>query len=139
MLGFEFRFQLRLEAVGCLLKLRFGPRYMSEDCRQPLWTQQQQSEHKHEHDFRSKSHDLLLNKALIVSGDRYCGGWLCLLGFHRCLEAADTLSDSFAEFGQLFGAEDEQGNSEDNQQVHGLEQSFKHRFSLNHNGKIIES
>jgi len=52
------------------------------------------------------------------------------VSFHGCLEAADALSDSFTQFGELFGPEHKQGNSENNQQMHRLKQSFKHTCSL---------
>src|SRR2546426_12353239 len=52
------------------------------------------------------------------------------VSFHGCLEAADALSDSFSKFGELFGPEHKQGNSENNQQMHGLKQSFKHERSF---------
>src|SRR5207253_2983844 len=46
------------------------------------------------------------------------------------LEAADAFSESLAEFGKLLRSEHKQSNSEDNQQVHRLKQSFKHKSSL---------
>ena len=41
--------------------------------------------------------------------------------FHRRFETADTLSDSFAELGQLLRSEHEQRNSEDHQQMRRLQ------------------
>jgi len=49
-----------------------------------------------------------------------------LIAVHDCLETADPLSDSFAKFRKLFRPEHQQGNSENNQQMHGLKQSFNH-------------
>jgi hypothetical protein len=68
-----------------------------------------------------------------VKGSRE--GELTLVGcvrlvFHGGLEAANTVSDSFAEFRQLLRSEDEQSNSENYQQMHGLKQSFKHKCSF---------
>jgi hypothetical protein len=40
------------------------------------------------------------------------------------------MADSFAQLGKLFGAEHEQSDSENHQQMHRLKQSFKHRFSF---------
>jgi len=47
--------------------------------------------------------------------------------FHRRPQATDTFSDSFAQFRKLLRSEDEQSNSKDYQQMHGLKNSFKHR------------
>src|SRR5262249_22959126 len=57
-------------------------------------------------------------------------GLLFFIGLHGRLEAADALADSFAQFRQLLGSEHEQGNSKNNQQMHRLKQSFKHKRSL---------
>src|ERR1700730_14931882 len=62
---------------------------------------------------------------------------LCLRRFfrgllsHGRLKAANTVTNSFAQLRKLPGAEHEQGNSEDYQQMHRLEQSFKHNSSAN--------
>src|SRR5580698_1126999 len=66
---------------------------------------------------------LPFNQSLVVVGD---DDRLFFLGFHGRLEAADPLADSLAQFGQFFGAENEESDSENYQQVHGLKQSFKH-------------
>jgi hypothetical protein len=44
----EFRRELRLEAAARLFKLGFGPRHVSQQCVQLLWTQDEQSEHDYE-------------------------------------------------------------------------------------------
>src|SRR5271166_5096911 len=55
----------------------------------------------------------------------------CTLVFsvHRFLKAPDSFSQSLAELGQLLGPEDQQGDEQDHQQVHGLEQIIKHNYS----------
>src|SRR5712692_9926361 len=126
----EFRRELRLEAAARLFELGFSPRHMSQKCVQLLWTQYQQPEHKYEQDFRAKTHDSPLGYALVVGNGDCCAGRLLFVSFHGCLEAADALSDSFTKFGELFGPEHKQGNSENNQQMHGLKQSFKHGVLL---------
>src|SRR6266853_4203321 len=40
------------------------------------------------------------------------------------------LPDSLAQFRKFFGPEHKQGNSENNEQMHGLKQSFKHTTSV---------
>jgi len=126
----EFRRELRLEAAACLFELGFSPCHVSQQCVQLLWTQNQQSEHKHEQDFGTQTHDSPLGQALVVGNGGCCAGRLLFI-FNSYLEAADALSNSFAKFRKLFGPEHEQGNSENNQQMHGLKQSFKHIGSLN--------
>jgi hypothetical protein len=125
----EFRRDLRLEAAARLFELGFGPRHMSQQCVQLLWTQYQQSEHEYEQDFGTQTHDSPLGYDLVVGNGGCCARRLLVVSFHGCLEAADALSDSFTKFGELFGPEHEQGNSENNQQMHGLKQSFKHECS----------
>src|SRR6266852_886173 len=125
----EFRRELRLEAAACLFELGFSPCHVSQQCVQLLWTQNQQSEHKHEQDFGTQTHDSPLGQALVVGNGGCCAGRLLFI-FNSYLEAADALSNSFAKFRKLFGPEHEQGNSENNQQMHGLKQSFKHTCSL---------
>jgi hypothetical protein len=120
MRGFERGLQLRLEAAARLLDLAFRSSDMSQNCWQPLWSQEQESKQNHEHDFRSKTHDLLLGQALIAGDNGYDGGWLFLFGSNGRLKAADAFSDSFAKFWQLLWAENQQGNSKNNQQMHRL-------------------
>src|SRR3984893_15347074 len=130
MSSIEFRRELRLEAAACLFELSFRPCQASQQCVQLLWTQYQQSEHKHEQNFRSKTHDSPLGQALVIgNGGCCCAGRLFLI-FHSCLEAADALSDSFAQLRKLFGPEHEQSISKNHQQMHGLKQSFQHTASL---------
>src|SRR2546425_10941027 len=136
MRSIEFRRELRLEAAACLFELSFSPCHASQQCVQLLWTQYQQSEHNHEQNFRAKTHDSPLGQALVVGNRGCCAVWL-LFVFHNCLEAADALSDSFTKFGELFGPEHKQGNSENNQQMHGLKQSFKHIGSLGPVRKLL--
>src|SRR6266568_3445273 len=63
--------------------------------------------------------------ASVVGNGGCCAGRLLFI-VNGCFEAADTFSDSFPEFRKLFRSEDQQGNSDDYQQMHGLKQSFKH-------------
>src|SRR4029077_17615172 len=133
--NFEFRGELRLEAAAHLFELSFSPRHVSQQCVQLLWTQYQQSEHEDEQDFNTQTHDSPLGDALFTSNGGCCAGGLLFVSFHGCLEATDALSDSLAEFGKFFGAEHEQGNAENHQQMHGLKQSFKHTASLIENLK----
>ena len=56
----EFCRQLRLEATARVFELSFSPRHVGQHCVQPLWTQNQEPEHKHEQNFRAKTHDSLL-------------------------------------------------------------------------------
>src|SRR5579883_1051072 len=55
--------------------------------------------------------------------------WSWCLGrlfFHAVLQGANTLAQALAEFGQFFGAKDQKGDEKNDQQVHRLEQAFKH-------------
>jgi len=126
----EFRRELRLEAPARIFELGFSPRHVSQQCVQLLWTQNQQSEHKYEQDFGTQTHESPRGYALVVGNGGCCAGRLLFVSFHGCLEAADALSDSFTKFGEFLGPEHKQGNSENNQQMHGLKQSFKHEYSL---------
>jgi hypothetical protein len=130
MRGVEFRHELRLEAAARFFELSLSPRHMSQQCVQLLWTQDQQSEHKYEQDFGTQTHDSPLGYALVVGNGGCCASRLLFVSFHGYLEAADALSDSFTKFGELFGPEHKQGNSENSQQMHGLKQSFKHMCSF---------
>jgi hypothetical protein len=49
---------------------------------QPLWSQDKESEHKHEQDFRSKTHDLPLGYGLVTGNGGCCADRLLFLGFH---------------------------------------------------------
>src|ERR1700688_5019512 len=131
MRSIEFGRELRLEAAACVFQLSFSSYHVSQQRVQLLWTQYQQSEQKHEQDFRSKTHDSPLGQAVVVgNGGRCCAGRLLFLSCHSCLEAADALSDSFAKFWKLFWPEYAQRNSENPQQMHRLKQSFQHTASL---------
>src|ERR1700686_890829 len=90
----------------------------------------QQSEHKYEENFGTQARGSPLGYALVAGNGGCWTGWLVFVSFHGCLEAADTLSDSFTKVGELFGPEHEQRNSENHQQMHRLKQSFKHTGSL---------
>src|SRR6266478_9742001 len=94
MRSIEFCPKLRLEAAACLFELSLSPCQASQQRVQLLWTQYQQSQHQHEQDFRSKTHDSPLGQALVV-GNGGCCADRRLVVFHSCLEAADALSDSF--------------------------------------------
>ena len=62
----EFRRKLRLETAAGLFELSFSPRHMSQQCVQLLRTQYQQSQHQHEQDFCSNTHDSPLGQVLVV-------------------------------------------------------------------------
>jgi hypothetical protein len=126
----EFRRELRLEAAARLFEPGFSSRHMSQQCVQLLWTQYQQTKHNYEQDFGTQTHDSPLGYALVVGTGGCWAGRMLLVGFHGCLEASDALSDSFTKFGEFFGPEHKQGNSENNQQMHRLKQSFKHERSF---------
>src|SRR5258708_5779084 len=49
--------------------------------------------------------------------------------FHAILQCANALAQTLAQFGQFLGAEHQQCNRENHQQVHGLKQTFKHKTS----------
>jgi hypothetical protein len=116
----EFRRELRFETAVGLFELSFSPRHVSQQCVQLLRTQYQEAEHEYEQDFGTQTHDSPLGFALIV-GDGGCdAGRLFFVRSHGRLETADALSDSFTKFGELFGPEHKQGNSENNQQMHRL-------------------
>ena len=55
----------------------------------------------------------------MIGDGGFVGG--ILVRFHRRFETPDTFSDSFAQLGKLLGAEHEQSNSKDYQQMCGLE------------------
>jgi hypothetical protein len=57
MRSIKVRDELRLYAAGRLLEFSFSPGYVSQHGVQPLWSQDHESEHKHEQDFCSKTHD----------------------------------------------------------------------------------
>src|ERR1700722_8865392 len=132
MRSIEFGRELRLEAAACVFELSFSSYHVSQQRVQLLWTQYQQSEHKHEQDFSAKTHDSRLGDALVVgNGGCCCAGRLLFLSCHSCLEAANALPDSFAKFWKLFWPEHQQRNSENHQQMHRLKQPFQHTASLN--------
>jgi len=60
------------------------------------------------------------------------GGFVgAIVALFECrLETTDTFSDSFTEFGKFLRSEHEQSNSEDYQQMCGLQESFEHEFLL---------
>src|ERR1700730_190189 len=53
----EFCRELRFKATARVFELSFSPRNVGQHCVQPLWTQYQEPEHKHEQDFCAKTHD----------------------------------------------------------------------------------
>ncbi len=81
MRSIEFRPELRLEATARVFEFSFSPCHVSQQCAQLLWTQHQQSEHKHEQDFCAKTHDSPLGQALVVGNDGCCADRL-LFVFH---------------------------------------------------------
>jgi len=81
MRSIEFRRKLRLEDAARLIELSFSPCHAPQQCVQLLWTQYQQSKHKHEQDSGSKTHDSPLGQALVV-GDGGCRTDRLLFVFH---------------------------------------------------------
>src|SRR5438270_1310183 len=127
----EFRRELRLEAACCLFELSLSARDVPQQFVHLLWTHHQQTEYKYEQNFGTEPHASPPSYALVVgNGGCCCADRLLVVSFHGCLKAADALSNSFTEVGELFGSEHEQGNSENNQQMHRLKQSFKHKCSF---------
>jgi len=53
----EFCAELRLYATCRILEFSFSPGHVSQHGVQPLWPQDHESEHQHEQDFRSETHD----------------------------------------------------------------------------------
>ena len=51
------------------------------------------------------------------------------LSVYGRFEPADAFADSFAEFREFLGPEHEQGETDDDEQMHGLKESFKHTYS----------
>jgi hypothetical protein len=101
----EFRRELRFEASAGLFELSFSPRHVSQQRVQLLWTQHQQAKEKYEQDFGTEAHDSPLRYDWVVSNSGCGAGRLLFVSFHGCLEAADTLSDSFTKFGEFLGPE----------------------------------
>src|SRR5713226_4479928 len=73
--------------------------------------------------------NLCLSFVLVLGGGVFLGRVLMVFHSHCGFEAANTVSDSFAEFGKLFGSEYEQSNPKNDQQMHGLKKSFEHFVS----------
>src|SRR6185437_5309370 len=54
--------------------------------------------------------------------------------FESILKSADPFAEALAEFGYFLGPEHQHADGEDDQQMHWLEQAFKHRSpSVSHN------
>src|ERR1700722_10120180 len=60
----------------------------------------------------------------------FCLGFDFFFCRHGRFEAANAFSEALAEFGKLFGTEDEQCDSEYYEHVQGLKQSFEHDDSF---------
>src|SRR5580658_5142399 len=75
--------ELRLYAACRILEFSFSPGRVSQHGVQPLWSQDHESEHKHEKDLRAETHDSLLDQSLVVGNDGGCADWLLFLSFHR--------------------------------------------------------
>jgi hypothetical protein len=52
--------------------------------------------------------------------------WSCLALFHAGFKGPYSLSQSLPQFRQLLGAEDKEGDTENQEHVHGLKKTFKH-------------
>ena len=69
-----------------------------------------------------------IQQLLFLFGRRRCRRLRSIRGgvalVHRRLEIADPFAQSLAQIAQLLGAENQQDNNQDHQQVHGLEQAF---------------
>src|SRR5580700_6880783 len=70
----EFYRELRLYAARRILEFSFSSDHVSQHGLQPLRSQDDESEHKHEQDFRSKSHDSPLGYGLVI------GNYGCRVG-----------------------------------------------------------
>jgi hypothetical protein len=55
---------------------------VSQHCVQPLRSQYQECEHKHEQDFSAETHDSPLNQALVIGNSRCCADQLLFVSFH---------------------------------------------------------
>jgi hypothetical protein len=72
--------------------------------------------------------------SLLILGS--VAGDICVAGFvffrFDCgFEPTNAFTDPFAQLRELFGAEDKQGDTKNDQQMNGLKQSFKHGALLN--------
>ena len=54
---------------------------------------------------------------------------LRIVVLHAILQGTNAFAQTLAQFGQFLGAEHQQCDGEDYQQVHGLKQTFKHKAS----------
>ena len=78
----EFCRELRFKATARVFELSFSPRNVGQHCVQPLWTQYQETEPKHEQDFCAKTHDSLFGYASVVGNHDCCADGLLFLSFH---------------------------------------------------------
>src|ERR1700693_6000609 len=62
--GVELCCKLRSWATRRILEFSFCPRQVDQHCVQPLRTQYQECEHKHEEHFHAETHDSLLGYAV---------------------------------------------------------------------------
>ena len=83
-----------------------------------------------EDDLGSKPHNLLLTHPRISGRRHRCCGFV-FFRFDRGFEPTNAFTDPFAQFRELFGAEDKQGDAKNYQKMRGLKQSFKHGAILN--------
>src|SRR5216683_3791921 len=74
--------------------------------------------------------NLCLSFVLVLGGGVFLGRVLMVFHCHCGFETAYAVSDSFAEFGKLFGSEYEQSDPKNYQQMHGLKESFEHYVDL---------
>src|SRR5713101_7505711 len=74
--------------------------------------------------------NLCLSFVLVLGGGVFLGRVLMVFHCHCGFETAYAVSDSFAEFGKLFGSEYEQSDPKNYQEMHGLKESFEHYVDL---------
>ena len=78
----KLRGELRLYAARRILEFSFSSDRVSQHGLQPLWSQDDESEHKHEQDFRSESHDSPLRYGLVIGNYGGRAGWFLFLSFY---------------------------------------------------------
>ena len=64
-------------------------------------------------------------------------GQLLLPLFHCFFERLDAFAEALSQFGKLPGAKDDQNDPQNEQQMHGLKESFKHVF-LRLDGQLLK-
>lgn len=78
----DFCHELGLESAARIFELSFRPGHMSQHFLQPLWTQHQEPQYKHEQDFSAKAHNSLLGRALVTGHSGGCTERFLVLSFY---------------------------------------------------------